>query len=345
MLFFSSLMQRIRRAARFPKPTGQVVRIAEGDLHVRVICSNPIRPLKIACAIDDVIFYSETVSEQRQRACVDGSVDLQISLPPIPTDAVNITVRTGGVSLHHLAGSPWHLDQKPPSVNYALLHIPKTAGTSLRVALEAALGAERVFPNEEYLWLRGGKYLNVGEMAFALAGASPAVSLIQGHLSLREVKKLSPDAKMITVLRKPSERLISLLRHMRDRHGVTETFEEIVSAVDSSAALANKQTRQLSVLASVAPMQEHLESAKQQLATFAVVGLTERYRETLILCEALLGLSLGRPKHLNLGRPSAEPWSTELTEKIEALNRYDSELYRCAEQIFECQLRAVAGDS
>ena len=73
------------------------------------------------------------------------------------------------------------------------------------------------------------------------------------------------------------------------------------------------------------------------------MGLTERYRETLILCEALLGVSLGQQKHLNLGQPSGEPWSTELIERIEALNRYDNELYRCAEEIFECQLRAVTG--
>ncbi|MEO1856018.1 MAG: hypothetical protein ABGY95_01460 [Rubritalea sp.] len=301
--------------------------------------------MKIACAIDGAIVYSETVSEQRQRTCADGAVDLQISLPPIPTDAVNITVRTGHFFLSHLAGSPWHLEQKPRSVNYALLHIPKTAGTSLRVALEAALGAERVFPNREYLRLRGGQYLNANEMAFALAGASPAVSLIQGHLSLKEVKKLSPDAKMITVLRRPSERLISNLKHIRNRHGVTDAFEDILSDVGSAAALANKQTRQLSVLELEAPMQEHLESAKEQLATFAVVGLTERYPETLILCEALLGLSLGQPEHLNSGEPSGEPWSTELTERIEALNYYDAELYRCAEQIFECQLQGVAVDS
>lgn len=69
------------------------------------------------------------------------------------------------------------------------------------------------------------------------------------------------------------------------------------------------------------------------------MGLTERYRETLILCEALLGLALGQPDYLNLSKLPNESWSIELTENIEALNRYDDDLYRHAEQIFERQLR------
>ena len=92
-------------------------------------------------------------------------------------------------------------------------------------------------------------------------------------------------------------------------------------------------------------MAAHLESAKEQLETFAIVGLTERYRETLILCEAVLGMPLGRPEYLNLSQLPSKHWSSEMTEKIEDLNRYDTELYRFAEQIFERHLQEMMADS
>lgn len=342
MHFFASLRQRFGQFLGRSDSTGQIVRVVDGCLHIRVICNNRARPLKLKCALDGFVFYRDTISQQQ---CADDALEVKIPLPVIPPDADNITVRIGRFVLEHLAGSPWHLSQKPLNVSYALLHIPKTAGTSLRVAIEGALGSASVFPNTRYIQLRGGKYLKQNEMASAMSGASPAVSLIQGHFSLRGLKELVPDARLVTVLRNPLSRVTSLLKHMRARHGATQSYEDMLSVSSASGgAPANTQTRLLSLLELRAPISEHLDSAKEQLETFSVVGLTERYHETLVLCEAILGLSLGPPKYLNLSELPGEEWSFELLEKIEDLNWYDAELYRYAEKIFERQLQRVTID-
>lgn len=340
---FSSLMQRIGMFLRGSDSAGQIVRIFEGRMHIRMICNTSTRPLKLECALDGVTFCSDRISQHQK--CADGALELNVPLPIISADVSNITVRTGRFYRQHLAGSPWYLNQKSRSVNYALLHIPKTAGTSLRVALEGALGGNKVFPNARYLRLRGGKYLNYNEMADALTGASSDVSLIQGHLPLASLRELAPDAKLITVLRKPVERVTSLLKHMKIHHRVSGSFEEMLRESGPAGTVSpNQQTRLLSLLESGAPMEEHVESAKEQLATFAVVGLAERYRETLSLCEGLLGLSLGKPRYLNLSKLPGDHWSTEMTEEIEELNRFDAELYRYAEQIFARQLQGISVD-
>ena len=58
-----------------------------------------------------------------------------------------------------LAGSPWFVASAArKDFDYAFLHVPKTAGTSLRKALESALGAPQIFPSQAYLKARDGDY-------------------------------------------------------------------------------------------------------------------------------------------------------------------------------------------
>ena len=316
--------------------TGQIVAVTDSELTAWVSREGSAESVTLFCAIDGVRASAVNLSAQQLLSGGDR-VEIAIHLESFIPEAHQLTLRIGRFG-PHLAGSPWFLHRSGPQIKNALLHIPKTAGTSLRVALEASLGPHAVFPSAEYLRRRGGKYLNGNEIELALTGASPDVKLVQGHFSAKEIYRLAPDANVITVLRKPVDRVISLLRHMQARHGVHASFEDMIKPGGAAAGPArNQQTRLLSLLDPQAPIDEHLDSAKEQLARFAVVGLTERYPETLALCESLLGVALGAPMRLNTGS-GTDIATPSVLLYLEDLNQVDAALYTHAEQQFELQL-------
>ena len=316
--------------------TGQIVAVTDSELTAWVSREGSAESVTLFCAIDGVRASAVEVSAQQLLSGGDR-VEIAIPLESFIPESHQLTLRIGRFG-PHLAGSPWFLHRSRPRINTALLHIPKTAGTSLRVAFETSLGSQAVFPSAEYLHRRGGKYLNGNEIELALAGASPGVKLVQGHFSAGEIFRLAPHANVITVLRKPVDRVISLMKHMQARHGINASFEDMIQPGGAAAGPArNQQTRLLSLLDAGAPMDEHLDSAKEQLARFAVVGLTERYPETLALCESLLGVALGAPMRLNTGS-GTDIATPSVLLYLEELNQVDAALYTYAEQQFELQI-------
>ena len=78
------------------------------------------------------------------------------------------------------------------------LHLPKTAGTSLRHALKEAYGAEAVSPHVNACFLQKNDLELLNRFTF-----------ICGHLSLSDAHRLFPDAAIMTVVRNPIERCLS----------------------------------------------------------------------------------------------------------------------------------------
>src|SRR5262249_36225491 len=80
-----------------------------------------------------------------------------------------------------------------------------------------------------------------------------------------------------------------------------------------------------------------LDRAKSNLARFAVVGLTERFEESLILLHRVFRWPLHRLPAHNVGadRPHRADVGKEALKAIEDRNRYDRDLYRYACELFE----------
>lgn len=83
----------------------------------------------------------------------------------------------------------------------ALIHIPKTAGTSLRLALERALS-----PSEVVVCEGEKDFFYIGE------GGYPSSAMLIGHLSLPFARMIGAT-RVVTVLRDPIERCISQVQH------------------------------------------------------------------------------------------------------------------------------------
>ena len=83
------------------------------------------------------------------------------------------------------------------------MHIPKTAGTSLRLYLENQYLAQELYPPADM-------------MAAVRSVADPAdFLLIRGHFTYNMSFSASPGSRVLTVLREPMARTLSLLRHLK----------------------------------------------------------------------------------------------------------------------------------
>jgi hypothetical protein len=84
------------------------------------------------------------------------------------------------------------------------LHVPKTAGTSMRLYLQNQYIPDDIFP-----------YDTLEAVAAAGADISPDYRLYQGHFRYNLRQVLPPATKALVVLREPMERTLSTLRHLQ----------------------------------------------------------------------------------------------------------------------------------
>jgi Sulfotransferase family len=233
------------------------------------------------------------------------------------------------------------------------IHIPKTAGTTLRAILNMnEPGARsRALGNV----FKGGGGLSKAPVERLRGGRGPdlkeGVRLVRGHspLGIREYLPKRRELQCFTFLREPVDRTLSHYYAIRAVGGAYRlpplppdpTLDDALAA---GYIHDNLHTRMLS--GDPEPFgevtDEMLEQAKRNLHDELVFfGLTERFDESLVLAKRRLGLrsilyrSSGR---VNPARPRGDEIPAELRRAAERCNRYDIELYRYAKELFPEQL-------
>jgi len=318
---------------------GHIESVTPNQIRLSVTDYEHTTPCAITIALNNVPIQQVLVPNNQLKIS-EGAVQFSVVFPPgiAPKRGDLISAWFAGIK-RPLAGSPWHIDVRNEPLEFVVLHIPKTAGTSLRMAIEKSLGEESIFPSSEYLRRKGGKYPNAYDLSCALKGVGSDVRLVQGHFSVKDIETFAPEAKRITILRDPLARVISLLQHLKHRNNQAESFDEMMAPGGRAiVATKNHQTRLLSGLPQDAADEEHFEAAKEHLHTFAVVGITERYAETLLLCEQTLGVRLGKPTRLNVSPAKKDTPPDRLTSQLVDMNRYDQKLYDYAASLMSARL-------
>lgn len=223
------------------------------------------------------------------------------------------------------------------------LHIPKTAGTTLRWLSQRNYDASSML---EYKWWFHYAYVPIDEFRALPQTRRDSLAFVAGHMSFGLHKAIARPSTYITVVREPVSRVISEFYHTirAPKHPLHNQVVEM-SLYDyllSGLALDvdNGQTRRLSgVGADVSYGRcstEMLEQAQHNLRShFSLVGLTERFDETVLLLKYALGWS---PYYLvqNRGRnrPLRPDLSQEVVEIIREHNRLDIQLYQYAQELF-----------
>ena len=231
------------------------------------------------------------------------------------------------------------------------LHIPKAAGSTFDAVLE------RKFKGKPILTIR--KPVQEIEQLKGLPRADrERLQLIKGHFPYGIHEHLSQPFEYITILREPVERIIShyyfVLR--RPDHYLYDAVtsqkiglkEYVLGGL--SPELDNGQARLIAGPGRRIPCgacsRELLEQAKQNLQHhFSIVGLAERFDETMLLVSRRFGW---RPvcyvrQNVTDNRPRRDQFSPDIIEAIKAANWVDMELYAFAEELFQTALRERGG--
>ncbi|MFT5112817.1 MAG: hypothetical protein ACI8P9_002145 [Parasphingorhabdus sp.] len=179
------------------------------------------------------------------------------------------------------------------------LHIPKTAGTTLRSVLVSRYSRSSVYTigndiNRDIESLR-----DLSEVE------KQKILLLQGHMTFGLHEYLAHGARYITVLRDPVERVLSEYRFLKtnQRHPfhsrvVKMSLSDFLTS-EFNAQSRNGQTRLLSgshrsdqpgIPDDGEVSEGHLEIALQNLQShFVVAGTQEKFEQTLLLCQRKLG--------------------------------------------------------
>lgn len=234
------------------------------------------------------------------------------------------------------------------------LHLPKTAGTTLRLLLYDVYGKDALF--ETYL------YHNNQSVADAFTSLSPdaksQVALVAGHFGYGLHTYIDVDCRYLTMLREPVERVVSTyffmlggdgLERQPQMEGQNLTLCEFLEA-GITPQVDNGLTRLLSGIGASVEYgkctAEHLETAKKNLTDhFDWVGLLEEFDESVVLLGTKLGwerVPLYRKENVTPKRPRMDELSGREHETILKYCNFDVELYRFARDRFRADVAAQA---
>ena len=152
---------------------------------------------------------------------------------------------------------------------------------------------------------------------------------------------LSRPISYFTLLRDPVNRVLSHYYYGGEERlppgapGFPEDLPKHVEANLQTRLLAGEQDTE----APLAP-EEMLRRAKENLNSCVVIGLTERFDETLLLLKKEYGWPMPyyELRNVNKKRPRREAAHGDVLQRIEADNRLDASLYALAQKLFAAQV-------
>ena len=216
------------------------------------------------------------------------------------------------------------------------LHIPKTAGTTLNRIIEWQYSPLSIFTIDP-LGIRATpeRFKTLSEQR------RRQFRVVRGHMVYGIHEFLPQGATYITMLRDPVARLLSAYSFIlrRPLNPMHRKLKHERLGVEAFIRLTpNRQNLQCRILAGVKDVtcdQRVLDIAKENITkSFSVVGLCERFEESLMLIAKTFGWEIPYYENRKVSkvRPAVEPGVVNM---IQEHNRFDMELYEFARKRFE----------
>ena len=215
------------------------------------------------------------------------------------------------------------------------MHIPKTAGGTLRTIIE------KNYPKDQIIRTYTNEQVNIFKTL--PENEKNKLKFIIGHNYFGLHQFLNGPYSYITMLRDPVDRVISLYYFVLREKG-TPMYEKYYNRgieyfLEKEPQTINWQTR------FAAGGTLDLNMAKDHLKNhFSVVGISERFEESLSILERVCNMKSLNYKNINVtpNRPKKEELSPEIIQRIEKNVNLDIELYDYAIKLFEEKLSQLS---
>ena len=226
----------------------------------------------------------------------------------------------------------------PTDKGYFFVHIPKTAGTSFRMMLYDLFAPSEIIPNVFDIEKNGGSYPKIHEVLEQKdEHAIKLLRLMAGHYPYRPTYYFEHKPQTMVFLRDPFQRAVSNLFHLKRRNPrfFNSSFEEIYE--QSQRQLVNMQVRYISGHYVKHPLDgADLAVAKANLRSFAFIGITEQFNESIDYVEQLFDWKFPELLVRNVNKSlTTDDLSPELIEKLKASNELDQKLYELGVQLLK----------
>jgi galactose-3-O-sulfotransferase len=218
------------------------------------------------------------------------------------------------------------------------LHVPKSAGTTLNRLIEWEYPLFEMYSVDPVLfrWSRA-RLWRLPQRRLK------RFRVFKGHMPFGLHKILPQPATYITVMRGAVERVISAYYFMSNYklHPNYWKFRREDWTLEDFVRRSPRENVQTKMIAGAdydeACTAEILAKAKENLRYFSVVGLTERFEESLALMKLRFGWKLESYSSFNVTRtrPKKRDLPQSTLDLIAERNRFDIELYECAAKLFE----------
>lgn len=221
-------------------------------------------------------------------------------------------------------------------------HIMKTGGTSLRRMLVDAVGADRVYPNDEDLAARPhGWYPGSQEFVDILrSGDTHRADIFIGHFPFVLREEFESDPVTVALLRDPLDRTLSMLNHRKLKRQQSDLgYEQLLDHRDFVERQVRDYQTKIFAFDSIQQCPETVDiafdvddegfnRAKARLNTVDILGLTEDFEGFAARFTEATGVAL-RPRRDNKSsmRETLQPHEAL---QIKALTKYDQRLHESA---------------
>ncbi|MFT5202677.1 MAG: hypothetical protein ACI9C1_002071 [Candidatus Aldehydirespiratoraceae bacterium] len=239
-----------------------------------------------------------------------------------------------------------------PDTRFFVVHLQKTAGTTLRDRFRGSFDDAAIYPNASDGKDKRLSVISLSHLLDRWEVRGPEVRLVAGHFPLSTVELLGGNFVTLSVLRPPIERTLSYLRHQKKINPVDrdKSLEEIYDDPFRYAGLVrNHMTRMFAiksdemgpgdgVLTDMVDSPARLDDAKAGVASLDALGLQPHFDE---FWQSLADrYALDAEQSVTSNTTESEDAPAHLIDRIATDNALDLGLYEFAEQNYRDRLSA-----